>query len=131
MGVDVLQMHWLMQVTGNAGAPPGAKPTTSYLPDGLHASLILLKIAVLCPHGPRCSSAVNILCFRCYDSFRYHPVHLQSKERQSKHDNTLIALQNHRFNPCIELKQGVQAVLLVNLDIKVGLVNGSQGVNWL
>jgi ATP-dependent DNA helicase PIF1 len=55
-------------------------------------------------------------------------VHLQSKDRRSEHDDTLIALRDHRFDPCIELKQGMQVVLLVNLDIKAGLVNGSQGV---
>jgi ATP-dependent DNA helicase PIF1 len=66
--------------------------------------------------------------FRCYDDFRCHSKHLQSKERRSEHDDTLIVLRDHRFDPCIELKQGMQVVLLVNLDIKAGLVNGSQGV---
>jgi ATP-dependent DNA helicase PIF1 len=66
--------------------------------------------------------------FRCYDDFRCHSTHLQSKGRRSEHDDTLIALRDHRFDPCIELKQGMQVVLLVNLDIKAGLVNGSQGV---
>jgi ATP-dependent DNA helicase PIF1 len=66
--------------------------------------------------------------FRCYDDFRCHSTHLQSKERRSEHDDTLIVLRDHRFDPCIELKQGMQVVLLVNLDIKAGLVNGSQGV---
>jgi ATP-dependent DNA helicase PIF1 len=66
--------------------------------------------------------------FRCYDDFRCHSEHLQSKGRRSEHDDTLIALRDHRFDPCIELKQGMQVVLLVNLDIKAGLVNGSQGV---
>jgi ATP-dependent DNA helicase PIF1 len=66
--------------------------------------------------------------FRCYDDFRCNSTNLQSKERRSEHDDTLIALRDHRFDPCIELKQGMQVVLLVNLDIKAGLVNGSQGV---
>lgn len=66
--------------------------------------------------------------FKCYDDFRCHSTHLQSKERRSEHDDTLIALRDHRFDPYIELKQGMQVVLLVNLDIKAGLVNGSQGV---
>ena len=66
--------------------------------------------------------------FRCYDDFICRSIHLQPKERRSEYDGTLLALRDHRFDPCIELKQGMQVVLLVNLDIKAGLVNGSQGV---
>lgn len=66
--------------------------------------------------------------FRCYDDFICNSAHLKSKERRSESDDTLIALRDHRFDPCIELKQGMQVVLLVNLDITAGLVNGSQGV---
>ena len=66
--------------------------------------------------------------FGCYDDFRCHSVNLQSKDRRNDYDDTLLALRDHRFEPCISLKRGMQIVLLVNLNIEAGLVNGSQGV---
>jgi len=47
-------------------------------------------------------------------------------------DGSLDQLRDHRFDATMELKEGMQVVLLVNLDINVGLVNGSQGeiVGW-
>jgi len=47
-------------------------------------------------------------------------------------DGFLYELRDHRFDAVMELKQGMQVVLLVNLDLEAGLVNGSQGeiVGW-
>lgn len=40
----------------------------------------------------------------------------------------LRALDEHRFDERVELKQGMLVVLLVNLDLGAGLCNGSQGL---
>lgn len=47
-------------------------------------------------------------------------------------DGSLHELRDHRFDSIIELKEGMQVVLLVNLDLNTGLVNGSQGqiIGW-
>ncbi|KAI7546903.1 hypothetical protein KC316_g14723, partial [Hortaea werneckii] len=44
----------------------------------------------------------------------------------------LLSLKDHRLEEAIELKQGMLVILLVNLDFKLGLVNGSQGkiIGW-
>lgn len=42
-------------------------------------------------------------------------------------DGPLRALQDHRFEEQVRLKEGMLVILLVNLDFKTGLVNGSQG----
>jgi ATP-dependent DNA helicase PIF1 len=39
----------------------------------------------------------------------------------------LKSLDDHRFDQCVELKQGMLVVLLVNLNLEAGLCNGSQG----
>lgn len=45
---------------------------------------------------------------------------------------SLYELRDHRFDEIIELKEGMRVILLVNLDLDAGLVNGSQGeiVGW-
>lgn len=40
----------------------------------------------------------------------------------------LKALEDHRYNECVQLKRGGLVVLLTNLDLRLGLCNGSQGV---
>lgn len=40
----------------------------------------------------------------------------------------LESLREHRFDECVELKQGMLVVLLTNLDLDAGLCNGSQGI---
>lgn len=40
----------------------------------------------------------------------------------------LRALDDHRFDELVQLKQGMLVVLLVNLDLAAGLCNGSQGL---
>ncbi|RYP82365.1 hypothetical protein DL769_001690 [Monosporascus sp. CRB-8-3] len=68
--------------------------------------------------------------FFAQDSFHWneaaHP-HLRSHgERRA--DGTLAALREHRYEPCLRLKVGMPVVLLSNISISRGLVNGSQGV---
>lgn len=69
-------------------------------------------------------------CFACYDIFRWNETHrhLESKRNRNPQDGSLNALQDHRFDSRVELKQGMVVVLLANLDMEAGLVNGSQGV---
>lgn len=72
--------------------------------------------------------------FRCYDIFdwqQHHP-HLRSKGKRNEWDKSLIALRDHRFEPQVELKEGMLVILLVNLELRQGLINGSQGtiIGW-
>ncbi len=55
-----------------------------------------------------------------------HP-HLASKGQKNP-DDTLRALDDHRFDRRMELKVGMLVVLLVNLDLPAGFCNGSQGI---
>ncbi|KAF5981296.1 hypothetical protein FBULB1_4862 [Fusarium bulbicola] len=43
-------------------------------------------------------------------------------------DKTLAVHEKHQLDPVVGLKQTMQVMLQVNLDIRAGLVNGSQGV---
>ncbi|EAQ87155.1 hypothetical protein CHGG_03774 [Chaetomium globosum CBS 148.51] len=67
--------------------------------------------------------------YTCLDEFVWnedeHP-YLESKS-QTNLDNSLVALNEHRFEPRIEFKIGMLVVLLINLDLSEGLCNGSQG----
>ncbi|KAK8041983.1 hypothetical protein PG993_006506 [Apiospora rasikravindrae] len=69
-----------------------------------------------------------------HDSFRWqekHP-HLRGKSNRKavgpKNHEPLSALNEHRFDQCVELKKGMLVVLLVNLNLSQGLCNGSQGI---
>lgn len=68
--------------------------------------------------------------FTCLDHFRWneekHP-HRRTKGDRDHRDGSLVALREHRLDSLVEYKQGMLVVLLVNLDIANGLVNGSQG----
>ncbi|KAK6086505.1 ATP-dependent DNA helicase PIF1 [Seiridium cupressi] len=73
----------------------------------------------------------------CRDLFKWQPnhPHLQWKgvrkpEGPSGPDELrpLKALDDHRFDEHVELKQGMLVVLLINLDLQAGLCNGSQGL---
>ncbi|KAK8872815.1 ATP-dependent DNA helicase PIF1 [Apiospora arundinis] len=68
------------------------------------------------------------------DTFRWqekHP-HLRwkgdRKEIGPTNHRPLQALDDHRFDQCVKLKQGMLVVLLVNLNLSQGLCNGSQGI---
>jgi ATP-dependent DNA helicase PIF1 len=66
--------------------------------------------------------------YKCLDHFRWNERHrhLENKGQRGP-DGSMNALRDHRFDPQIQLKQGMLVVLLHNLDIAAGLVNGSQG----
>ncbi|KAL1841469.1 hypothetical protein VTJ49DRAFT_7024 [Mycothermus thermophilus] len=68
--------------------------------------------------------------FRCFDRFLWdserHP-HLEYKGRKNP-DGSLRGLDDHRFERHLNLKVGMLVVLLINLDLKSGLCNGSQGI---
>lgn len=71
----------------------------------------------------------------CLDSFIWrqtlHP-HLGwkgiRKPKGPQSEGPLRALDDHRFDECVQLKKGMLVVLLVNLDLEMGLCNGSQGI---
>jgi ATP-dependent DNA helicase PIF1 len=50
--------------------------------------------------------------------------HLTAREK----DGTLTKLADHRFESEVQLRLGMHVVLLTNLDVRNGLVNGSVGV---
>lgn len=68
--------------------------------------------------------------YTCLDTFDWNRkhTHLQWKSIRNSENGSLEALSQHRYEPVVELKQGMLVVLLHNFDIKEGLVNGSQGV---
>ncbi len=68
--------------------------------------------------------------YNCRDNFiwrRHEHPHLKHK-RERKPDRSLSALDGSRLERLLELKKGMRAVLLVNLDLSQGLCNGSQGI---
>lgn len=68
--------------------------------------------------------------FKCLDGILlkdHHQQQLQWKAQRDP-DGSLSALKEHRFERLLELKKGTQVILLVNLDLSLGLINGSQGV---
>ena len=70
------------------------------------------------------------LAFDCLDDYHWNKEHesLKNYWQRSEDKKTLKALDHHRFEPSIQLRPKMLVVLLVNLDINRGLVNGSQGV---
>jgi ATP-dependent DNA helicase PIF1 len=66
--------------------------------------------------------------YRCYDHFKWNEKHGNLKNKGDRGpDGSLIALREHRFEANVQLKKGMLVVLLYNLDLPHGLVNGSQG----
>lgn len=65
----------------------------------------------------------------CLDHFTWNEdhQHLQSKHQLTHDGRSLVALSDHRYESQIQLKKGMLVVLLHNLDLPPGLVNGSQG----
>ena len=70
------------------------------------------------------------LIFSCLDDFFWNREHigLEKNSEQGSHSHTLLALKEHKFEPILELKENMLAILLINLNFDAGLVNGSQGV---
>ena len=66
----------------------------------------------------------------CLDDFfwvREH-VDLENKFERCPYRHTLLALDEHRFEAVLEMKENMLVILLTNLDFDAGLINGSQGV---
>jgi ATP-dependent DNA helicase PIF1 len=68
--------------------------------------------------------------FKCLDGIQLIEEHKEIFKWKATRspDGSLIALKDHRFESQLELKQGMQVILLVNLDLESGLINGSQGI---
>lgn len=67
--------------------------------------------------------------YKCYDDFDWNEkhVHLKWKAARNEWNGSLNALRDHRFEPLVDIKEGMLVILLVNLDLQKGLINGSQG----
>ncbi|KAH6604394.1 hypothetical protein Trco_007840 [Trichoderma cornu-damae] len=68
--------------------------------------------------------------YKCVDVFLWnkeeHP-HLRSRGARET-DGSLKELKEHNFDIELQLKEGMQVVLLHNIDVASGLCNGAQGV---
>ncbi|KAF5986178.1 atp-dependent dna helicase pif1 [Fusarium coicis] len=64
------------------------------------------------------------------DGFKWNEVLEWENEKYSKRleDGTLVVHKDHQLDPIVDLKETMQVMLQVNLDIRAELVNGSQGV---
>ena len=65
--------------------------------------------------------------FESSDDYQPRGEQAKVKNKVEQREKALNKLDQHRFEPRIVLKRKMQVVLLVNLDIENGLVNGSQG----
>ena len=70
------------------------------------------------------------LKLNCLDDFFWNRTHeaLENKFERGPYRHTLLALEEHRFEPILEMKEDMLVILLINLDFDAGLINGSQGV---
>lgn len=70
------------------------------------------------------------ISFNCLDSYHWNKDHanLIHHFSRSVSDETLDCQNKHQFEPQVNLKSQMLVILLVNLDISLGLINGSQGV---
>ncbi|KAF5552897.1 atp-dependent dna helicase pif1 [Fusarium mexicanum] len=68
--------------------------------------------------------------YRVLDGFDCRERHKYEYQRyfNTLPNNTLAVHENHPLDPVVNLKETMQVMLQVNLDIRAGLVNGSQGV---
>ena len=68
--------------------------------------------------------------FDCLDDYYWNKAHddLKNYWQRAENGKTLKALDHHRYEASLQLRPKMLVVLLVNLDIERGLVNGSQGV---
>ncbi|GAB1725810.1 hypothetical protein NU195Hw_g2536t1 [Hortaea werneckii] len=67
--------------------------------------------------------------YTALDRFDHNRDHhrLEYKGRQQVNSQHLQSLQDHKYDPHVELKLGMRVMLLANLDVEKGLVNGSVG----
>ena len=73
------------------------------------------------------SLSTDIFTFTCHDHFDWKEQPDVEAKGQRNLDGSLKALSEHRYSRSIDLRAGMLVVLLVNVDIAAGLVNGSQG----
>ena len=67
--------------------------------------------------------------YHCRDHFQHNAEHCELAEKTEKNykDDTLVAHEDHRYEAKLKIRVGMLVLLLINLDLQVGLVNGSQG----
>ncbi|KLO96973.1 5`-3` DNA helicase [Fusarium fujikuroi] len=92
-------------------------------------------IDLLMNHDCEVENAPQLLCTReerytVLDGFKWNQKLKWEKDKYSAslEDGTLVVHKEHQLDPVVNLKQTMQVMLQVNLDIRDGLVNGSQGV---
>ena len=66
--------------------------------------------------------------FRCVDRYNRHVKDHPDLEKTRSEDGTLGTLDEHRYEKKLEVKEGMLVVLLMNVSVEEGLVNGSQGI---
>ena len=54
-------------------------------------------------------------------------IEIVTKFERGPYRHILLALEEHRFEPILEMKENMLVILLMNLDFDAGLINGSQG----
>ncbi|KAK8036896.1 5'-3' DNA helicase [Apiospora phragmitis] len=97
------------------------------------------KVHVLAPTGRAALQFEKLKAVKhtywARDTFRWqkkrHPLLSHKAIRKAVRPDShqpLSALNDHRFYQCVELKKGMLVVLLTNLDLRLGLCNGSQGI---
>lgn len=68
------------------------------------------------------------VAYRCQDFWKWNRQHRRLEHKGQRYpDGTLVALKDHQYETIVDLKVGMRVVLMVNIDINKGLVNGSQG----
>jgi len=72
--------------------------------------------------------AGTIRAYRCHDyvNIQPHHPHLLPKANLDAETNC-VGCKDHRFPAMLETKYGMPVILLANIDLGAGLVNGSQG----
>lgn len=66
--------------------------------------------------------------YNCVDNFSWNEKDDNVKRKgEETEEGTIKALKDHRFESQVQLKEGMLVVLLANIDVDCGLVNGSQG----
>lgn len=68
--------------------------------------------------------------YQCIDDLQWaqqHPEFIDVTQPDGMSKAPFASLQHHRYAAELELKEGMQVILIQNLDLKAGLVNGTSG----